>query len=379
MPQTVGVPRETSPGERRVAATPETIQRLKKAGLDVLVEEGAGVSAYISDEQFSEAGATIASREEALGAEVVVTISPPREDLARFRPGSTVIGFLRPLDDPDGVAAMATSGVTGIAVELVPRITRAQSMDALSAMSTVAGYKAVLLAADHLPKFLPLLTTAAGTIRPAQVLVLGAGVAGLQALATARRLGAVTSAYDVRAAAREQVESLGARFVELELETQDAEDAGGYAKALAEDEQERQVRLLAQHIAKVDVVITTALIPGRRAPVLITDEGVKGMQPGSVIIDLAAANGGNCTVTRPDETVLHRGVQILGPTNLPAEMPLHASQMVARTYMALITAFTKDGRFNPDPEDEIIAGATVTRDGEIVHERVRGLVASHQG
>jgi NAD(P) transhydrogenase subunit alpha len=260
-------------------------------------------------------------------------------------------------------------------MELVPRITRAQKMDALSAMSTVAGYKAVLVAADLLPKFFPLLTTAAGTIRPAQVLVLGAGVAGLQALATARRLGAVTSAYDIRPAAREQVESVGAKFVELELDTSDSEDKGGYAKALAEEQQRRQVELLARHVARADVVISTALIPGRAAPVLITEAGVEGMQPGSVILDLAAANGGNCAVTEADERVVHRDVQVFGPTNLPATMPLHASQMYARTLGALVTEFTADGAFVPDFEDEIVQGACVTHDGEVVHERVRGLLA----
>jgi H+-translocating NAD(P) transhydrogenase subunit alpha len=302
MSQSVGVPREVAPGERRVAATPETIGRLRKAGYEVIVERGAGAPAFIPDPQFEAAGARLASRAEALAADVVLTITPPAGELAALRPGAALVGFLRPLDDPAGVEALAASGVTALAVELVPRITRAQSMDALSAMSTVAGYKAVLLRGRAAAEVPAADTTAAGTIRPAQVLVLGAGVAGLQALATARRLGAVTAAYDVRAAAREQVESVGARFVELELDTGDAEDAGGYAKALAEDQQERQVELLAQHVARADVVITTALIPGRPAPVLITQQGVEGMQPGSVIVDLAASNGGNCTLTRPDET-----------------------------------------------------------------------------
>lgn len=371
MPQTVGIPREVTPGERRVAATPETTGRLIRAGYTVLVEEGAGEGAFLPDAEFEAAGARIVSREEALGADVVLAVGLPGEGGHALRAGAALIAFLRPLDDPEGMAALAAQGVTGFALELVPRITRAQSMDALSAMSTVAGYKAVLIAADTSPKFFPLLTTAAGTLRPAQVLVLGAGVAGLQALATARRLGAVTAAYDVRAAAREQVESVGAKFVELELETRDAEDAGGYAKALAEDEQARQVEALARHIAKADVVISTALIPGRPAPVLITETGVGGMQPGSVIVDLAAPNGGNCTLTRPDEVVVHQGVQILGPTNLPATMPLHASQMVAKVLMNLLLAFTDEGTFIPDPEDEIIQGACVTRDGEVVNERVR--------
>lgn len=375
MSQSVGVPREVAPGERRVAATPETVARFRKAGYDVVVERGAGTRAFIPDDEFEAAGARLAPRPEALASDIVLTIDPPAGELAALRPGATLVGFMRPLDDPAGVESIAASGVTALAVELVPRITRAQSMDALSAMSTVGGYKAVLLAAERLPKFLPLLTTAAGTIRPAQVLVLGAGVAGLQALATARRLGAVTWAYDVRAAAREQVESVGAKFVELELDPGDAEDAGGYAKALAEDQQERQVALLAQNVARADVVITTALIPGRPAPVLITEQGVSGMQPGSVIVDLAAANGGNCTLTRPDEEVEHEGVQILGPTNLPASMPMHASQMIARTYAALVLAFTSEGAFDPPEDDEIIRGACVSRGGAVVNDRVTALLA----
>jgi H+-translocating NAD(P) transhydrogenase subunit alpha len=374
MPQVIGVPRESAAGEHRVAATPETVGRFRKAGFNVVVERGAGETAYLMDDVYEAAGAHLVDRDTALRADVVLTISPPVDHLARLRSGSVLAGFLRPLDDPEGVSALAAQGVTALSMELVPRITRAQSMDALSAMSTVSGYLAVLCAAQRLPKFFPLLTTAAGTIRPAQVLVLGAGVAGLQALATARRLGAVTAAYDVRAAAREQVESMGARFVELELDTADAEDKGGYAKALAEDEQARQVAQLARHVAKADVVISTALIPGRPAPLLITEEGVEGMQPGSVIIDLAAANGGNCALTRPDARVVHRGVQILGPTNLPSEMPLHASQMYARTVMNLVLAFGKDGSFVPDLEDEIFRGSCVTHAGEVVNERVRSLV-----
>lgn len=374
MPHLIGVPGEAASGENRCAATPETVKRFLKAGYRVVVEHGAGQRAFITDAEFEQAGATIGTRSDVLAADLVLTINPPLEDLGQLKGTSSLIGFLSPLDDPEGVERVSGSGVTSIAMELIPRITRAQSMDALSAMSTVAGYKSVLLAAERLPKFFPLLTTAAGTIRPAQVLVLGAGVAGLQALATARRLGAITSAYDVRAAAREQVESVGARFVELELETGDSEDQRGYAKALAEDQQERQVRLLAEYVAKVDVVITTALIPGRPAPVLITEEGVRGMRSGSVIIDLAAANGGNCTLTRADEVVSVHGVQILGPTNLPSAMPLHASQMISRTYMALVLAFTKDGEFVPDPEDEIIKGAVVTRNGEVVNERIRSML-----
>ncbi len=369
---TVGVPRETAPGERRVAATPETAGRLAKAGYEVTVEAGAGAGAFFLDAEFEAAGARLGSRVDALGADVVLTVSPPTDELDALRPGAVVVGFLRPLDDPALAQALAAQGVTALAMELVPRTSRAQKMDALSAMSNIAGYKAVLLAADRLPKFFPLLTTAAGTVRPAQVLILGAGVAGLQALATARRLGAVTSAYDIRPAAREQVESVGARFVELELDTAEAEDQGGYAKALKEDEQARQVELLARHVAKADVVITTALIPGRQAPVLITERGIAGMRPGSVIVDLAAANGGNTAITRADEAVEHAGVRVLGPTNLAAEMPRHASELYARTVMALVLEFTAEGAFRPDFEDEIFQSACVTHDGAVVHERVRG-------
>lgn len=368
MPYAIGVLREIAPGEHRVAVVPDNVDRYRKAGYEVLVERGAGERAGFIDEAYESVGAKSVSREEVLGADIVLGISPAINELRR---GSIAVGLFRPLDDAAGIQNLADDGVTALAVELVPRITRAQSMDVLSAMSTIAGYKAVLLAADTLTRFFPLLTTAAGTIRPAQVMVLGAGVAGLQALATARRLGAVTSAYDVRAAAREQVESVGARFVELDLATGDAEDAGGYAKALAEDEQERQVIQLAKHIAKMDVVISTALIPGRRAPRLISREAVEGMKRGSVIIDLAASNGGNCDLTKADETVTHNGVRILGPTNLPATMPEHASQMIAKTYQNLLLSFTKEDAFAPDPDDEVYASTCVTRDGVIVNDRVR--------
>lgn len=370
----IGVPRETGPGENRVAITPDMADRLRKAGYDVAVERGAGEHAYFPDAEYEAQGARLVGRDEALGADLVATVAPPEDELGKLRAGAVVIGFLQPLDRPDLAAALAEQSVTALSMELVPRITRAQKMDALSAMSTVSGYKAVLLAADTLPKFFPLLTTAAGTIRPAQVLVLGAGVAGLQALATARRLGAVTSAYDVRPAAREQVESVGAKFVELELDTSDAEDQRGYAKALTADQQARQIELLARHVAKADIVISTALIPGRAAPVLITEAGVEGMNSGAVIIDLAAANGGNCALTKPDERVVRNGVQILGPTNLPASMPLHASQMYARTLTALVTEFTTDGAFTLNFDDEIIQGACVAHGGDVVNERVRGLL-----
>ena len=373
---TIGIPKELALGERRVAATPETIGRLSKAGYEVVVERGAGEQAFIPDERFESAGAHVDSREKALSADLVLTVALEAEAINGLQPGGVLVGFLQPLDRPELAQALAAHGSTALAMELVPRTSRAQKMDALSAMSNIAGYKAVLLAAETLPKFFPLLTTAAGTVRPAQVLVLGAGVAGLQALATARRLGAVTAAYDIRPAAREQVESVGAAFVELSLDTANAEDRGGYAKALAKDDQARQVEELAQHIAKADVVISTALIPGRQAPVLITERGVGGMKPGSVIVDLAAANGGNCALTQCDQDVQYGGVQILGPANLPATMPLHASELYARTVMALVLEFTHEGGFQLDVDDEIVQGACITRDGAIVNERVAGYDAA---
>ncbi|MDQ3555268.1 MAG: Re/Si-specific NAD(P)(+) transhydrogenase subunit alpha [Gemmatimonadota bacterium] len=375
MAVTVGVPRESAPGERRVALTPDVAARLIRDGAEVRVETGAGSGAFFPDDTYREAGADIVSADEVHAAEVVARVAAPSaEERARLGPASTVIAFLRPLDDPRGVRELAATGATALSMELVPRITRAQKMDALSAMATVAGYRAVLLAAEALPKFFPLLTTAAGTVRPAKVLVLGAGVAGLQALATARRLGAVVSAYDVRAAAREQVESVGARFVELELPTADAEGAGGYARALDEERQRRQTELLVPHVGEADVVITTALIPGRPAPLLITEAAVRAMAPGSVILDIAAPNGGNCALTRPGEMTEAGGVRIFGPLNLAAEMPLHASQMYARTVAATIAEFTRDGAFRPDPDDEIFRDVCVARGGEVVHPRVRSLL-----
>jgi NAD(P) transhydrogenase subunit alpha len=376
MPLTVGVPRETAAGETRVALTPDAVRRLARSGVEVTVEAGAGAGAFLSDEAFAAAGATVADRAAALGASVVATVQGLADaDVPALARGTVVLGLLRVLDQPARMAPLAEAGATALAMEMVPRITRAQKMDALSAMSTVAGYRAVLLAAERLPKFFPLLTTAAGTVRPAKVLVLGAGVAGLQALATARRLGAVTSAFDVRAAAREQVESVGARFIEIDLGTGDAEDARGYARALTPEEQARQVELLAAHIAEHDVVITTALIPGRAAPVLITADGVAGMAPGSIIVDLAAPNGGNCALTTPGADSVHHGVSILAPADLAAGMPLHASEMYARTVSALLTEFlADDGTLRIDLADEILAGAVITHDGAVVHERVRSLL-----
>lgn len=373
----IGVPAETAAGERRVALVPDVVKRLTQQGMSVRVERGAGAGAFITDAEYEAAGAQIVTREEAWASDLVVHVQPPsEEEIALLRSGSVYIGFLSPLDRPEVVEKLARQGVTALAMELVPRISRAQKMDALSAMAAVAGYKAVLIAANLLPKFFPLLTTAAGTVRPASVLVLGAGVAGLQAIATARRLGARVSAYDIRDAVKEEVQSLGATFLELPFEVPDAQDVSGYAKALAEEKQRQQAQLLVPHIGRSDVVISTAQVPGRRAPVLITEEAVAAMQPGSVIIDLAAPSGGNCVLTRPGETVVHNGVQIVGPLNLPAEMPVHASQMYARTLLTMIQEFATSEGFQPDFEDEIFQGACVTYNGEVVNERVRALLAA---
>ncbi|NNE48036.1 MAG: Re/Si-specific NAD(P)(+) transhydrogenase subunit alpha [Rhodothermales bacterium] len=372
----VGIPKESVAGERRVSAVPELVQRFNRAGMDILLEKGAGDAACYADADFEEKGARIVSRAEALGADIVLKVQPPTpEEISGLKKGAVLIGFLSPLDHPKVAKALAAAGTSAFAMELVPRISRAQTMDALSAMGSIGGYRAVLLAAERLPKFFPLLTTAAGTVKPANVLVLGAGVAGLQAIATARRLGARVSAYDIRAEVKEQIESLGGRFVELEIETQDSDDTGGYAKALAEEKAKRQTELLEPHIAKADVVVTTALIPGRPAPVLITENAVKGMHAGSVIVDLAAANGGNCALTKAGETVVANGVTILGPTNLPAEMAVHGSEMYGRTLLALAGEMVKDGELSLDFEDEIIGGSCVCHAGDVVNERVKSLLA----
>jgi NAD(P) transhydrogenase subunit alpha len=377
MPLTIGVPKETLPGERRVALVPDVVRKLTQTGYTVIVEMGAGEDAYFSDELFQEAGASLATRDSALTADVVLKVQPPTDaEIAVLKPNSVLIGFLSPLDEPQISRKLAEHGITALSMELVPRISRAQKMDALSAMSSIGGYKAVLIAAATLPKFFPLLTTAAGTIRPANVLILGAGVAGLQAIATARRLGARVSAYDIRDAAREEVQSLGAQFVELEFETQDAQDTGGYARALAEEKGRRQTELLVPHIAKSDVLISTALIPGRRAPTLITQEAVDAMKPGSIIMDLAAANGGNCVLTNPDQTVIRNGVQIMGPTNLPSAAAVNASEMYSRTLLAMLIEFSDAETFQPNFDDEIFTGACVAYGGEVANARLRDLLAT---
>lgn len=377
MALTIGVPKEVTPGERRVALVPEVVARLAKVGVTINVEEGAGEASFHADSEYQDKGAQVVDRASAFGADLVVKVQPPSdEEIALMSSGNAFIGFLSPLDHPDFSQKLAEQGVTALSMELVPRISRAQKMDALSAMASLAGYKAVLQAATSLPKFFPLLTTAAGTIRPANVLILGAGVAGLQAIATARRLGARVFAYDIRDAVREEVQSLGANFVELELETANMQDAGGYAKALAEEKQRRQVELLVPHIANSDVVVTTALIPGRRAPLLISEEAVEAMGHGSIIIDMAAPNGGNCAVTEPGEIVVRHGVEVHGPLNIPATMPVHASQLYSRTVLAMIQEFLSEDGFVPNFEDEIFKGACVAHDGAVVHERVKGLLAA---
>lgn len=374
---TIGVPRETQEGETRVALIPSIAERMTKTleGVEIRVEEGAGANSYHDDAAYEEAGCTVVDRDAVFGADVLAKVAPPTSDeVARLSEGQAVVGFLSPLDDPDTARRLAEAGVTALAMELVPRISRAQNMDALSAMSSLGGYRATIRAAEQLPKFFPLLTTAAGTIRPAQVLVLGAGVAGLQAIATAKRLGAKVFGYDIRDATREEVESLGAKFVDLEADLGDQEDEGGYAKELEKEKQERQPELLQPYIAESDVVISTALIPGRPAPLLINEDAVSGMEPGSVIVDLAAANGGNCVHTQAGETVRQENVTILGPTNLPAEMPVHASQLYAKTVSSLIEAFSEDGAFTPNFDDEIFDEACLAHAGEVHNERVRDLL-----
>jgi NAD(P) transhydrogenase subunit alpha len=355
----VGVPKETAQGERRVALVSELVSKLE--GIDVVIEQGAGEAASFMDDAFTEAGAAIG---DPWAADLIAKVRKPSEDeVGKLRDGQVLIGFLQPLTDQEGIERLASRGVTAFAMESIPRITRAQSMDALSSQATVSGYKAVVLAADRLPRFLPMLVTAAGTVVPAKVLVIGAGVAGLQAIATARRLGAVVSGFDVRPVVKEQVESLGAKFLELGVVGEETE--GGYARELSEEEQRRQQEELEARIGDFDVVVTTALIPGRPAPKLIPQSAIESMRPGSVIVDLAAEAGGNADLTRADEEVTHNGVTILGPTNLPSSMPYHASQLYARNVTALVNHLAPEGELALDFEDEITAGACVTRKEEV--------------
>jgi NAD(P) transhydrogenase subunit alpha len=376
----VAVLKETRSAENRVALVPLGVKNLVKRGLTVTVQTGAGETSGVSDLMYREAGAEIAaSAQETLeDAKLILVVNPPSSnELAHLSEGSILVGFLDPLSDPDLVSRLIDLKVTGISMELVPRITRAQSMDALSSQATVAGYKAVLLAANHLPKFLPMFTTAAGTIRPAKALILGAGVAGLQAIATARRLGAVVEAFDVRPAVKEQVESLGASFLESEEEVT-AEGEGGYAKELTEDQHNKELELIGSALIDTDIVITTAQIPGRKAPILITEGMVKTMKYGSVIVDLAAESGGNCELSEADETVLAHGVQILGPSNLPASIPVHSSQMYSKNIVTLISEFLgDDGQLQLDFENDVVGPSTVTHGGEIQNERVKSVMRSN--
>ena len=374
----IGVPRETYPGETRVGLVPASVPTLARVGAEVLVEEGAGLAAGFRDDEYRDKGATIAARDDVFArADILVQVrtfganpEAGRADLEKYRRDQVVIGHAEPLGAPEHAREVADTGAVLFALELVPRITRAQSMDVLSSMATVAGYKAVLIAANALPRMFPMMMTAAGTIAPARVFVVGAGVAGLQAIASSKRLGAVVSAYDVRPAVREQVESLGGKFVELELETGDAEDKGGYAKELGEEFYRKQREMMTRVVAEHDVVITTAAIPGRKAPILVTRE----MPEGSVVVDLAAERGGNCDATQPGETVVVDGVRVIGPVNLPASVPYHASQMYARNVTTFIQNLVKDGAVNIDTEDEIIAGTLVTRGGDVVNPRLRELL-----
>jgi NAD(P) transhydrogenase subunit alpha len=374
----LGVPNQSAQGEKRVALVPDVAKKLAARAVESVVESGAGELSHIHDQAYTDAGATIGSAEDAWGAEVVAVVSAPTADeIGRLDRGTVLIGFLGPLTNPDTTRALASQGVTSFAVEAIPRISRAQAMDALSSQASIGGYRAVLLAALEMGRFFPMLTTAAGTIKPASVLVLGAGVAGLQAIATARRLGAVVTAFDVREAVREQVESLGARFLELDLGGADAEGEGGYAKELAEDAAKRQQDALAEAIGRFDVVITTAQVPGRRAPLLVTAQAVENMKPGSVIVDMAGESGGNCELTEPGETVVKHDVTIAAPLNLPGDMPDHASQLYSRNVSALLELMVDDeGGLKLDFDDAVIAGACITRDGEIVHEGAKQAVGA---
>ena len=376
----VAVLKEARSAEKRVALVPLGVKALVKQGLTVTVQSGAGETSGISDLIYREAGAEIATnaQDTLKDAEVILVVNPPpSNELDFLSEGSILVGFLDPLSNSDLVSRLVELNVTGISMELVPRITRAQSMDALSSQATVAGYKAVLLAANHLPKFLPMFTTAAGTIRPAKALILGAGVAGLQAIATARRLGAVVEAFDVRPAVKEQVESLGASFLESEEEVT-AEGEGGYAKELTEDQHHKELELIGDALADTDIVITTAQIPGREAPVLITEDMVKTMKYGSVIVDLASESGGNCELSKAGETVLAHGVQILGPSNLPTSIPVHSSQMYSKNIVTLISEFLgDDGELQLDFENDVVGPSTVTHGGEVRNERVQSAMQSN--
>jgi NAD(P) transhydrogenase subunit alpha len=376
----VAILKEARQDETRVALTPDAVKTLAGKGISVAVESGAGLTAGFVDADYETAGASISSDRAGLltTADVLPVVNAlPAAEQAKLKRGSVMIGFLRPLDDPSALLPAVEAGATLFSMELVPRITRAQSMDALSSMATVAGYKAVIKAADHLPKLFPLLMTAAGTIPPAKVLVLGAGVAGLQAIATARRLGAVVEAYDVRAAAGEQVKSLGAKFIEVDLGGLQTEDKGGYAKELSPEALELGRQAIAKAAKLADIVITTAQVPGRRAPLMISTATVEEMHPGSIIFDLAAPAGGNCEATKPGETIVYHGVTIFGPANLAAEMPVHASMLYSRNLSNFLQLLVKSGELVIDRADEIIAGSCVAHDGQVVNERVSAALKAH--
>lgn len=375
-----GIPKETFPGENRVALIPAGIQALQKAGLEVLIESGAGYAAGFPDDEYQEKGAKIAKdRAEVFSkADIILQVrglganpDKGKEDMKNMKPGQINIAFLEPLSAKEEVQALAKSKVTSFAMEMVPRITRAQSMDALSSMANLAGYKAVLIAADHLPKIFPMMMTAAGTIVAAKVFIVGVGVAGLQAIATAKRLGAVVHAYDIRPAVKEQVQSLGAKFVELELGTEEAEDKGGYAKEMDEEFYRKQREMMKKVVAESDVVITTAAVPGKKAPILVTEEMVKGMHPGSVLVDMGAERGGNCDITEPGKTITKHGVTIIGPVNLATEIPYHASQTYSKNITNFVALMVKEGKIELNMEDEIISESIVTREGEVANPRVK--------
>jgi NAD(P) transhydrogenase subunit alpha len=369
----LGVPKEIADGERRVALVPKEVAKLVDAGFEVQVETGAGAGSYFSDEAYKEAGATIVDGAvAAYTAEVVFKVRKPElSEVDMMREGTVLIGFLEPLTSIDLAKKLAAGKISAFAMETVPRISRAQKMDALSSQANIAGYKAALIAAGSLPKFFPMSMTAAGMIPPAKALILGVGVAGLQAIATCRRLGASVEAYDIRPATREEVQSLGAKFIDIELEEQELQDAGGYGKEVSEDSAKKQQQVVAEHTKAADIVITTAAVPGRKAPILVEEDAVKGMKDGSVIVDLAAEGGGNCPLTEYGQTVVKHGVTIHGPANLVSQMPVDASALYARNITTLFNEFVKDGELNLDFEDEVVSGSCITHNGEVVNERVK--------
>lgn len=374
----IAVAKEIEVSERRVSLVPDMVAKLVKQGLEISVETGAGEKAYFSDGDYEAAGAKIITDAAVLWgeADILLKVSPPqeredgREEIDLLKPGAVLLSFLNPLGNPEVARKLAQRQITALSMELIPRTTRAQSMDALSSQASIAGYKTVLLAAAALPKYFPMLTTAAGTIAPAKVFIMGAGVAGLQAIATARRLGALVEAFDIRPAVKEEVQSLGAKFVEIKL-TEETTAAGGYAKEISEDSKKRTQEVVAEHVKHSDIVITTAQVPGRKAPILVTEDMVKGMKPGSVIVDLAAEQGGNCACTAPGKDIVYQGVTIIGPINLPSSMPVHASQLYAKNITALMQLVVKDKALNINFADDIVDAACITHNGEIRNQRIK--------